>query len=465
MNTQVRTWIAAVSILLVVPCARAQREGAATAAGASGQQEAPAEEPKATIAPDLRPLSGAEELRVETPGRTRSYVVPSLRLAAYGDTNRLIVAAGKGGAEMTGSVIGGLALQRVTRKSEFVLDYSGGGMIYARNSELNAMAHQLGFSETYMGRRWGVMLGDRLSYLPESTFGFGGFGPPMAPTGGFGGGLGNWNPFFDPGQTLFSGRGSRIANSALAQIQYNASSRTSLTFTGAYGVLRFREPGYIESNSAFGTVGYNYALTRRDTIAIIYGLALIRFQNADFRMDNHFLQLAYGRRLTGRLALQLAGGPQYSVFRSAALGSDRQVRWNAHSALQYQLGRTSLDMSYAHYTTSGSGLLFGAQTDYFAMSAGWRLTRNWSWSVGPGYARNARLQSTTMGTPFSFNSAYASTGLNRRLGRYADLFFHYSLQQQWSDAQNPTGIDTGSSLVRHIFGMGFNWHGRGLGLD
>jgi hypothetical protein len=451
----------------MVPLLRAQQEEAPASAG----EQAPAAvstgtepqtqdmEPSPGLVPDTRPLSGAEELRVETAGRSRSFVIPSLRLTAFGDSNQTILATGTGGVEMTGSIVGGLALQQVTRKNQFSLDYQGGGLIYARNSELNATMHQLGFTETFQGRRWGFTLGDRFSYLPESPFGFAGFGPSLGFGGEIGGGIGNWNPAFTGGQGLFSGRGNRIANNSLIQIQYKASSRSSFTVTGSHGLLRFLESDGIDSDFGIASAGYNYAVTRHDTIAIAYGFSAFRFKGADFHLDNHFVNLHYGRRLTGRLAMGLAGGPQISISRAPSFGTENRVSWNAHSSIDYQLSRTSLNLSYAHYTSSGSGLLYGATTDLFSGGLGRQLTRHWYWSAGPGYSRNAQLpQGPAASLALSYNSVFASTEFHRELGRYTDVSFSYSLHNQWSNAQNPIGINTGSSYLRHMFGIGVTWH-------
>jgi hypothetical protein len=38
------------------------------------------------------------------------------------------------------------------------------------------------------------------------------------------------------------------------------------------------------------------------------------------------------------------------------------------------------------------------------------------------------------------------------------LSFSYSLHDQWSDAQNPNGINQGRSYLRHMFGVSMTWH-------
>jgi len=462
MNILKRLSVIAVCTMLAAPSIWAQQEPTPAPAEEQapspvpeGAQQVPSEEPPG-LAPDTsRPLSGVEDLQVESPARARNFIVPSLRLSAFGDSNRTISGTGTTGLEMTGSIVGSLAAHHINRRNEFNLDYMGGGMFYARNSDLNAMMHQMGFTETYTGRRWGLSIGDRLSYLPESAYGFSGFGPSM----GFGGSTGNWNPGVSGGQNLFTGQGNRIANTAMTQLMYNASARSSLTFSGAYGLLRFLESDGIESNFGVASAGYNYALNKHDSIAVSYGFGAYRYIGSDFHMDSHYVNLHYGRKITGRLAMELSGGPQFILTRSTSSGSQNRTSWNAHTSVNYRISRTSLSFSYSHYTSAGSGLLYGASTDRFYGSIGRQLTRQWHWSVGPGYSRNARLsQGPTAGPASAYNSVYATTGLNRELGEHTDLSFSYTLHEQWSDAQNPNGINQGSSYLRHRFGVSLTFH-------
>ena len=63
--------------------------------------------------------------------------------------------------------------------------------------------------------------------------------------------MSNLNPSFNANQTLYTGRGSRISNSAMTQLQYSASARSSFTFGASYGLLRFLDAGLIETGISF----------------------------------------------------------------------------------------------------------------------------------------------------------------------------------------------------------------------
>ena len=449
--------------LIFAPCQWAQQEEQA-APVQDQTPAAPAEEPAAstTLVPDTRPLSGAEVLRVETPGQARNYVVPSLRISAFGDTNRTILTTGQNGTEMTGSIVAGLDAHRVSRRSDFAMDYKGGGIFYARDTSLNAMMHDLSITERYTGRRWGLTLGDQFAYLPESSFGFGGYGPSV----GWGGSTGGWTPSQVPGQSLFSGGGNRLYNAALAQIEYSASARSSFTFGGNYGLIRFLDPGFVDSNSLYANTGYNYKLNRRDTISVNYGFGAMRFIGPDLHLDNHVISISYAKRLTGRLAFSVSGGPQIVLRRTPLFGSIKNTDLFANATFSYSVGRTDLNWSYAHYTSNGSGVFLGARTDLFNGSFQRRLSRNWTWSIGPGYSRNSRLgsgQGTVVGS--GFDSIYGQTSFQRNLGRYTDLSMSYNINTQWSSTTVAAGTARSNSYLRHYFGVSVTWHGSRIGLD
>lgn len=275
-----------------------------------------------------------------------------------------------------------------------------------------------------------------------------------------------WNPSFLPDQSIYTAGGDRFFNASLAQIEYLASARSVLSFSGSFGLLRFREPGLVENNSLSLTAGYNYAVTRRDTFSVNYGFSALRFIGAESHLDNHMVSLAYGRRLTGKMSFSISGGPQFIIVRTPVAGNRTSTDLFARARVEYKLGRNRLNTSYTHYTSNGSGIFLGARTDRFDGSYSRRLTRNWSWSIGPGYSRNARLNNGQAITNDSvYNTMYGHTSIGRELGRYTSVAFTYSAYRQWSNSTDATGSVRSSSFLRHLFGASLTWHGSRLGLD
>ena len=160
------------------------------------------------------------------------------------------------------------------------------------------------------------------------------------------------------------------------------------------------------------------------------------------------------------LSFELAGGPLISVFQYVNTPSNQRTSWTAYTALNYRAQRTDLGLSYSHYTTPGSGIYVGANTDQLYFSLRSRLTRSLTGSVSPGYSRNSQIYQALGSTPAQpYNSVYVSTSIQRALGRYTDLFFSYTFQDQLT-----RGTAT-HTTARHLIGMGFNWHPRRLDID
>jgi hypothetical protein len=414
---------------------------------------------------DTRPLSGVEQFTLGQMGKRRSYLLSSLQFFQTADTNSGIT-SGQSNLDAVSTLLGHVTLQRVWSRYELAADYSGGGYLYNTRSGLNAAIHQFGVTQRIAWRRWSLLLGDRLGYLPEASFGFGGL--HYYGLGGSVTNLTNINPIFEPNQTILTARAPRISNTVVAEVDYHIGPKSSIAASGSYGILRFTGSGlgFINSSEAVFQTGYNYSPTHRDTLALTYGLSLFRFEGTNERIQNHSVHGAYGRRITGRLALQLSAGPEIATFSKRTAGSGTRVSWGMESALLYQFRRTTLGISYANYLTGGAGVLAGAQSHQVHMTVQGQLSRVWFGSLDLGFARNTALQELTTGTVISaFNSGYGGVTLSRPLGRYTSLYFNYYLQRQSSNTGPCTVTICGTVPLRHHFGLGFNWHHRPILID
>ena len=87
---------------------------------------------------------------------------------------------------------------------------------------------------------------------------------------------------FTAGQSILTPRGQNLTSSTAVEWDTRLSPRTSLTFVGGYALLHYYESGPTNSGdftipvflSNYGDAtfqaGYNYQLTRKDTIAVSY---------------------------------------------------------------------------------------------------------------------------------------------------------------------------------------------------
>src|SRR5258708_18958491 len=100
----------------------------------------------------------------------------------------------------------------------------------------------------------------------------------------------------------------------------------------------------------------------------------------------------YGHRITGRMDFLMAAGPQItSLTNFTAFGPVKTDRLSVagRASLRYRFPKTSLDLAYERYTTSGSGLFAGAQSHGVRQIANRPLTRVWSGFADLGYSHNS----------------------------------------------------------------------------
>jgi hypothetical protein len=390
-------------------------------------QEGP---PDATaFTPDTTPLTGVFVPGIGSPEIQHSYWVPGLQ---YGNFIRSSGALQPSVPDWnsTSYIAGNLSLLENWSRSQLGVNYSGGATFSTDKSQGNSYYHQLSFSQSFNWQRWQLAFVDQFSYLPESQFGFGTASSFAIP--GVGGSLGLSLPGlqnnYQPNQSVFASIGPRYSNSTTAQVAYQLSARGSLSFSASYGFLRFEDPGNFNSNDAIFGVGYNYALSKKDTIGILYRFSDYQYDNNPQAIKDQVVQLAYGRKVTGKLALQLLAGPEYTGFRVPLLsGATNNISLAAGANLTYSLPRTSLPVEYNYGVTGGSGVLVGSNTNQVQGSINRRLTRVWHGGISGGYARNTTLGgANVLRVSPSFDSWFAGAGLDRPLGRTSTVNLGYT---------------------------------------
>jgi len=412
---------------------------------------------------ESRPLSSAEEWKLGG-GEARNYFLPSFTFRQGWDTrpgNRT------GGARVSSvsSVGGDFAFHRLSGRKEFTAAYKGGGSFYSSDSNLSSWYQGMEFTQKLLGRRWTVLFGDSLGYAQDRsggrTSGFGGL------SGGLDGQLINPNSGLLPNQSIATTRTARLNNTGFGEWQYQAGRRSTVTMTGSYGFLHFldSDSGLIDSSNTYVGVGYNYALTGQDTLALSYSASLFRFRDFDQPTDSHTVYLTYGRQLSGRLAFNIGAGPQVTL-RSGAAGSDTITSWSLRSSLRYRLPSSSLGFNYSRSVTGGSGLFLGAQTHNVSLSWSRKLSRQWDSTWDFGYSHNETLRQVSVVTNGTTYSTWrGGAHLSRPMGRYVRMSLNYGIERQTSDRSSCVGNTCGLIGIRHVFGVGFNFRFRPIDID
>jgi hypothetical protein len=411
--------------------------------------------------PDNSPVTGLQNPTIGSPELGHSYWVPGLE---YGSTiqSRPLGQQATSGWYANNYVGGDLSLVEAWSHSQLALNYSGGGFFTTSNLESNGWYQQLSLADTMTFNRWQVQFFDTFSYIPESDFGF--FGGSGMALPGIGGSLGpslpGLAPSILPNQSIYSAIGPRYGNAFAAQVTYQLSRRGSITVGGSYGLLRFTEAGNVDSDMTIGNVGYNYALNKTDSIGVFYQFAGYHYSGEPQAIGSHSVNFVYGKKVTQRIALKLYGGPQFSFYRVPIGTQTESTNGSAGVSLTYAVKRGSINLSYFHGLTGGSGVLLGAETDQVTGGLSRQFGVAWTGFVNFGYSRNGSL-GTAGGLPSpSFDDWFLGGGISRPFGRNVNFTANYSARIEHSNLATCTGLGCSTDYTQNMVTISLQWHTR-----
>jgi len=427
--------------------------------GASNNEEDNNAPPQQYIR-DTRPLSGLENVSYGTLREKRSNWSPYLSVLVSGQSGTL--GATNPGWRSYESIVGGLNFEKISRVSDFDLRYVGSGSFYSNRGLGTTVAQDLNVSETLRWRRNSLTLVDQFGYFPEAAFGYGGaIGLPGLTTT-----TGVLQPIFLPGESILTAAGQRATNASLAQLDIGLSERSSFTIAGGYSFLRYFDNSLFDNADIIARAGYNYRMSPRNTIAVYYHFDQLGYSAQKATIENHTINVSYGRQLTGRLAFQVAAGPQISSYPISLIvvggstNSVTRVSWSMQTALTYrQQERSSLVLDYSHGVSGGSGIFLGADNDRVTGYLNRRLSFGTA-RLTAGYSHNKRLSApgaTSSGQTFSY--WFGGATFAKPLSRTVSLSLGYELQYQQSNAVFCLTTPCGTSFTRNILSFGLNWKG------
>jgi len=415
------------------------------------------------LRPDNTPLTGVLSPTLGSPEIRHSYWVPGIQWSGTIQSSNYNQTQGSGWL-MNNYFLGNLSVLKVWRESQFAVNYSAGGFVSTDSSQGNGYSQQLALSQTFQWNRWLVQLTDQFSYLPESSFGFGGSTGLSTP--GVGGGAGPVIPGvannYVPNQSIYSAIGPRYSNAGVVQLTYTTSPRGSITLSGSYGVLDFVNPGNIDDQTTTATVGYNYALTRQDTIGAFYRFSAYHYTGQPQANGDHSVNFAYGRKLTGHVALQLYVGPDFTTSRVSNNGNSLGYGVNVGASLMYGLKGGNLSFGYSHGVSGGGGVLTGSSGDQLTFGANHKISRMWSAQFNLGYSHNTPLTAGTLATSQTYNTWTVGGGVSRPVARNGTFAIAYTADFTNYGLASCAGTSCNSSQTYNYVTLNFQWHTRPL---
>jgi len=412
--------------------------------------------PAGQLQPDTTPLTGLLTPSLGTPVLEHSFVLIGAQVGSTIQSEGL----GSSGWYANNYFLGNLSLVKNWRQALTSINYSGGGYVSTDSSQGNGSYQNFSFSQDFRSARWDLSLVDVFAYLPQSQFGFGGgtnLGQPgtggslPVPAPGVGGG---------PSQDIFSAAGTRYTNTGVAQVNYTLTAEDSLTFSGSYGILRFTNSGNSNDDTVLGSIGYNHALTKLDTIGLDYSFSAFHYSDNPQALGSHSIGVAYGRKITGRLALQISGGPQINTYRVPINGTTSVISGFGDANLTYGLQNGNINLTYRHGLNNGSGVLIGSMVDQATLAVSHRLGRVWTGFANFGYSRNSPLGNSTGANNSTYNDWFLGAGLSRPFGREIQFAFAYSANFERPSLPGCTGAECPVDFTQQMITLSLQWHTR-----
>lgn len=426
----------------------------------------------AQVEPDHNTLAGAAPFTLGSMQHRRNIFDPALSFSQIGQT--LPLNSGPTIVTSNSIISGSLNFDRTWSVYNLFATYNGGETFnFGYNNTASTIGtvaphyqfHNLVVSQQADWARWHLLFRDDFMASPGASFTGQGMGGPGLSTqfaSLVGSSLNSLASSFLPSETINTAEAMRYRNSVLGQAQYAFSRRASITFSSAYGLLHFSVPGFVNSNVFDAQVGYDYLLDPANSVAVLGSYGKINYSGTGSSTTDYVGALAYGRKITGRLAFQVAAGPQEIQSNGGALGTFHLLFASVNSLLQYERRRSGVSFSFVRGLTSGSGIFQGATGDTFTGKAHYQFTRFWSGSLSGGYAiNNSLVPKGAVST--RFDNWFVGANLGRQMGLHAQVNLNYGAQEQ----KNPPGCTPatcGATGLQQTVGLSVNWHLRPSGL-
>jgi|SRR5271165_6909807 len=415
------------------------------------------------LQPDFSPLTGMQNTTLGFPEMRHSYWVPGAQFSSNINSNP---SGTNGNTNWTNTnyFVGNVSLLEAWSRATMAVNYSGGGYVSNISGQGSGHYEELALAQNYRSERWLIQVVDRFSYIPQSSFGFGGGTGLGIP--GVGGSLGTTIPSlggnYIPNQTIY-GVGAFYNNVGALQGTYALSRRASVTISGSYGILRFVNSGNSDSNTTVGSIGYNYALSRNDTVGFVYRFSSYQYPGNPQAYGDHVFSVAYGRKITGRIGLRLFAGPEITEYRVPVGGSSRKTGFSTSATMTYGLENGNFTLGYIHGLSGGSGVLVGSILDQANATFSHKLTRAWTGSLNFGYARNGPLGGTANTGYPAYDDYFFGGNVARPIGRFLNFAAAYTATRgsYAGYASGCTGIGcSGTTQTTNTFTINLQWHPR-----
>jgi hypothetical protein len=383
------------------------------------------------------PASDSGQWSIEPPpASSRSYLLAGISASEGAQSNPSWTSQDSSQVVSATNLSGAFDLVLSRRRSETGIDYLGSDTFYSSYGSLklyNQPYQHLNAYQRIFWPRGHLTFRNLFGYISEANFGSSSLGG-VAGSGGL-------PPFLGVSQVGEVGQAGYLTNVSSVDVTEALRPRSSVFLAAAYSITDYLGNGgdLFNSRQASTRAGYNYILTRRDTVGIAYGYRRFDYPVTDAgKVVTNSVQLVFQRQVSGRMDMVLAAGPEF-INLSGGVGQNSQIGATVRAALHYRWERSSLIASYNRLVTAGSGVFLGGTSDIVLFSVHRTISRIWQAQVFVGYTHVSALGLTSAaiaGNSYQYWSA--GSVVRRRLGRSLSTFASYQFNEESSGGCGPS---------------------------
>ena len=301
--------------------------------------------------------------------------------------------------------------------------YSG-GYFFGNNGQPSSSFQTLGVSQVLNTRKWTFLLSDVVTYLPVSPrFGLSGVpGTGDLGTQPIGTGVA-------PGDALLTNYGRRITNTAVGGATARLTGRDSIRTSVSYTKQHFLDGNGIENNELIAGGELDHAFTQATTVGAGYNFAEGFYPQSNLSFISQSVVGIFQHSFSPRLSMFASLGPQFTHGSNAILVPS-STGLSVSAGATYLRRHDSYTASFNRGTSTGSGVLYGADTSTFNLAAQHRFSDNWSGGLFTSYGTARTLADASSGLYVSTSSVAAGAQASRRLGEHFSAFASYAAEFQ-----------------------------------
>ncbi|HZT73879.1 MAG TPA: hypothetical protein VE996_09535 [Terriglobales bacterium] len=257
-----------------------------------------------------------------------------------------------------------------------------------------------------------------------------------------------------------------------ASLIYVASYRSYFVFSGDFLTRQYSgdASGLTNMEGAGGSASYQYRLSALSTLGAQYSYENASFGHGTGHMVSQTAFLTYTHLFNARTKIALGAGPQrvhetenlLQMFGVPAGGTlpiptlavqPYHTYWAGRASINHESGLTALSLSAQESVSDSGGFLASAaRVTSVTGGIGRRFLDAWHVDLDASYAR--MTAANLVGARGTFQSASASGGIERQLGRDWSLSARFTSTRQRQNGNLPFGPNFNSNAVT----LGLSYH-------